>query len=176
MNEMNAWYTPPYNMEEMAAMFRKWSGLDLLPEPPIRFFNPWEMATADFQTSINDYLKMMGMVSLDAYNTLQTAYDTLKTDMAAKEKAWVSQKDDAEPLKKENAKLKKDLKAKEKAASDAEKALQTLKADMKDQGAVMQDQLDTINALEKQIEDQKKTIAANNETIMDLKVQVAAQK
>lgn len=71
--------------EELATMFRKFYGLDQLPERSAEYQNMAKKASEDFQNSFNDYLGMMGMVSRKDHLPLVEKYEKLKEKCADQE-------------------------------------------------------------------------------------------
>lgn len=64
--------------EEIWGMFRKFYGLEHISERSTEYQTMVKKAAEDFQTSFDDYLSMMGMVSKKDHLTLVEKYEKLK--------------------------------------------------------------------------------------------------
>ena len=71
--------------DELAALFRKSYGLDVLSESQTAYFKVWEKALVDFQKSFTDFLSLFGVVPLSQYRELLTKYESLKQKEAEQE-------------------------------------------------------------------------------------------
>ena len=66
------------DLSEFSVMFRKFYGLDQIPEQSTEYESTMRKSTSDFQKSLNDYLGMMGMVSKAEHLALVGKYEKLK--------------------------------------------------------------------------------------------------
>lgn len=66
------------DLNEFSAMFRKFYGLDQIPEQSAEYENKMKKSASDFQKSLNDCLGMMGMVSKAEHLALIEKYEKLK--------------------------------------------------------------------------------------------------
>ncbi len=71
--------------EEMAAMFRKFYGLENIEKDAPEYIKTWQSATEEFQNSFKEYLKMVGVVPKEDYMTLLEKYEELKKKVADQE-------------------------------------------------------------------------------------------
>ena len=70
---------------DICTMFRKFYGLDQLPERSSEYQTMAKKASEDFQKSFLDYQSMMGMVSKKEHLTLVEKYEALKEKCADQE-------------------------------------------------------------------------------------------
>jgi DNA repair exonuclease SbcCD ATPase subunit len=142
------------SFEDLTTMVQKMSRWDL-------FFNPIESTTMfDFRKNMADYLKIMGLISIDEYRSLVNKYEELKNDYqkldqtcdeqkkkitdlnqsmsnekkktATKEKSVAENKSLADKMKTELANEKKQTTSLEKEVTELKKLIDTLKKDISD--------------------------------------------
>ncbi|OQX25610.1 MAG: hypothetical protein BWK80_14665 [Desulfobacteraceae bacterium IS3] len=73
------------DLNEFSVMFRKFYGLDKIPEQSPEYESRMKTSASDFQKSLNDYLGMMGMVSKAEHLALVRKYEKLKEKCADQE-------------------------------------------------------------------------------------------
>ncbi len=73
------------DLNEFSVMFRKFYGLDHIPEQSPEYESRMKTSASDFQKSLNDYLGMMGMVSKAEHVALVRKYEKLKEKCADQE-------------------------------------------------------------------------------------------
>lgn len=73
------------DLSEFSVMFRKFYGLDQIPEQSPEYESRMKTSASDFQKSLNDYLGMMGMVSKAEHLALVRKYEKLKEKCADQE-------------------------------------------------------------------------------------------
>jgi chromosome segregation ATPase len=86
LEDLNQWIRQGFSgFEELTAMFKKYYGL----EPPRRedsdTTQAWRKAAADFRSSFNAYLNLMGLVPKDKYQALEQKYAALQKKAADQE-------------------------------------------------------------------------------------------
>ena len=64
--------------EEMAAMFRKFYGLENIEKDAPEYIKHWRNATEEFQNTFREYMAMMGVVPREDYIKLVEKYEELK--------------------------------------------------------------------------------------------------
>lgn len=83
LEEMTQWMGQGFScFEDLAGMFKKFYGMERLPEDTPDYFKTWERAGKDFQKSFKEYLSLMGVVSKDEHLALVTKYENLKKKVA----------------------------------------------------------------------------------------------
>jgi SMC interacting uncharacterized protein involved in chromosome segregation len=73
------------DLSEFSVMFRKFYGLDQIPEQSKEYESKMKTSASDFQKSLNDYLGMMGMVSKAEHLALVGKYEKLKEKCESQE-------------------------------------------------------------------------------------------
>jgi hypothetical protein len=66
--------------ENLTDMFSKFYGLDKLPKDNPNYFELWDKATTEFQSSFNDFINMMGLVSREEHLALIKKYEQVKKE------------------------------------------------------------------------------------------------
>jgi hypothetical protein len=64
--------------EEMAAMFRKFYGLENIEKDAPEYTNHWQNATEEFQNTFKEYMTIIGVVPREDYIKLVEKYEELK--------------------------------------------------------------------------------------------------
>lgn len=146
------------SMEEFSAMIQKlgpWNSL----------LNPLDPSLFDFRLTQNDYLKTLGLISIEEYQSLVKQYEELKKESKSSETAKSDDGKKIADLNKAVANEKKKLTAREKDLEDLKKQAESLKNDLageKKQGQTLQGDLDK---MKKQIESLKKEIGEKDALI-----------
>lgn len=68
--------------EEMAAMFRKFYGLENIEKDAPEYIKTWRNATEEFQNTFREYMTMVGVIPKEDYISLVEKYEALKKKVA----------------------------------------------------------------------------------------------
>lgn len=84
LEDLNKWMRQGFSgFEELTAMFKKFYGFE---HPPRKeesgSTQAWQNAAADFRSSFNAYLNLMGMVPKEEYQALEQKYAALQKKVA----------------------------------------------------------------------------------------------
>ncbi len=86
LEEMTEWITQGFKgFEDLTAMFRRFYGLDRILEGSPDYPKRCKRAEKDFLHSLQDYLKLFGVVSLQEHLALVKKYEELKEKVATQE-------------------------------------------------------------------------------------------
>lgn len=87
MEEMDKWINQGLRgFDDLTAMFRKFYGLNDIPNKGPDYAKAWEEATQNFLDSFNDYLSLMGVVPKAEYLELLGKFEDLEQKVAEQEK------------------------------------------------------------------------------------------
>jgi hypothetical protein len=79
MEDLTQWITQGLKgFEDMTAMFKKFYGLESLPEKSADYLEAWQNAADSFQGSFKHYLNLMGVVPKDEHLEVVKKYEDLK--------------------------------------------------------------------------------------------------
>lgn len=101
------------NFEEFASLIQKFSELDTFG-PSFKYLNMIGSASLDFTKTYQDYLKILGMVSIDEYRSLVKKYEELAQENDKLKKAQKGQTSKSTELSKTITSQKKKLTSMEK--------------------------------------------------------------
>jgi DNA repair exonuclease SbcCD ATPase subunit len=164
--------------EDLTTMFRKFYGLDWMPEVKDTpdYLDTWKLAMKDYAKFFHDYLGLIGLVSQDEHLALTSKYKELKKtfnsqgkEILAKDERIADQKKQMSSLKATITKLKKELENQKKIAAGQKKELSSQNRKMETQKKQLVDQKEIIAA-------QKKEIAVQEKAVADQQKEIAAQK
>jgi chromosome segregation ATPase len=153
------------SMEEFSAMIQKlgpWNSL----------LNPLDPSLFDFRVTQNDYLKTLGLISIEEYRSLVKQYEDLKKESKSSETAKNDHGKKIDDLNKAVANEKKKLTAREKALEeskakleDMKKQAESLKTDLAGEKKQSQSLQSDLAKMKKEIESLKKEISEKDALI-----------
>jgi hypothetical protein len=83
MEELTQWiHQGMKGFEDLAAMFRKFYGLEGMPEDSPDYLKAWRKASENIRKSFDEYLGLMGAVPRNEHLTLVKKYEDLKEKVA----------------------------------------------------------------------------------------------
>jgi phage I-like protein len=86
LEDLNQWIRQGFSgFEELTAMFQKFYGLEQPRREDSDTARAWRNAAADFRSSLDAYLNLMGLVPKDKYQTLEQKYAALQKKIADQE-------------------------------------------------------------------------------------------
>jgi hypothetical protein len=86
VEEMANWMDHGFSgSEDLTAMFRKFYGLDRLPEDTPDYSKAWKEAADNFQKSFKDYLDLIGVVPMGEHLKLIKKHEEMKKRFADQE-------------------------------------------------------------------------------------------
>jgi len=86
LEDLNQWISQGFSgYEELTAMFQKHYGLEQPRSEDSDTTQAWRKAAADFHSSFNAYLNLMGLVPKDKYQALEQKYAALQKKIADQE-------------------------------------------------------------------------------------------
>jgi phage I-like protein len=86
LEDLNQWIRQGFSgSEELTAMFKKFYGLEQPRREDPDTTQAWRNAAADFRSSFNAYLNLMGLVPKDEYQALEQKYAALQKKVADQE-------------------------------------------------------------------------------------------
>lgn len=86
LEDLNKWISQGFSgFEELTALFKKFYGLERPRQKNADSTQAWRHAAADFRSSYQAYLNLMGMVPKDEYQTLEKKYKALQEKIAEQE-------------------------------------------------------------------------------------------
>ena len=150
---------------EMSSVFQKLGRWDLL-------FNPLSPSTFDFKKNMDDYLKMIGLISVDEYQSLVNKYDELKNEKQALEKSQDQQNKKVTEANQSSSNEKKKTAARDKSieelkvqldeqknlAGNLNKDLATEKKQTLAMGKELSELKKTIDSLKSALNEKEKTL------------------
>jgi chromosome segregation ATPase len=171
--------------EDLTVMFRKFCGLDWMPEVKDTpdYLDTWKMAMKDYTKSFHDYLGLIGLVSKDEHLALIGKYKELKKsfksqgkEILAKDDRIADQKKQMSSMKAIITKQKKEIENQKKIAAGQKKELLSQNRKMENQKKQVADQKEVIAAQKIEIAVQKKVVADRQKEIAAHKKMLADQK
>jgi uncharacterized coiled-coil protein SlyX len=86
LEDLNQWIRQGFSgFEELTAMFQKFYGLEQPRREDADASRAWQNAAAEFRSSFDAYLNLMGLVPKDKYQTLEQKYAALQKKIADQE-------------------------------------------------------------------------------------------
>jgi hypothetical protein len=86
LEDLNHWIRQGFSgSEELTAMLKKFYGLEQPRRQDPDATRAWQKAAADFRSSLNAYLNLMGLVPKDKYQALEQKYAALQKKAAEQE-------------------------------------------------------------------------------------------
>lgn len=83
LEDLNQWIRQGFSgFEDLTAMFKKFYGLERPRKENSDSTKAWQNAAADFRSSFNAYLNLMGVVPEGKYRTLEQKYAALQKKVA----------------------------------------------------------------------------------------------
>ena len=150
--------------EDLTAMFKKFYGLDWMPEVKdmSNYLDTWNVAMKDYTKSFHSYLGLIGLVSKDEHLALIGKYKELKKTFESQGKEILDRDDRIADQKKQMSSMKAILTKQKKEIENQKKIAAGQKRELLSQNGKMENQT-------KQVADQKEVIAAQ-------KIEIAVQK
>jgi DNA repair exonuclease SbcCD ATPase subunit len=135
---------------EFTSMVQKMGRWDL-------FFKPMESSSMfDFKKNMDDYLKLMGLISIDEYRSLVNKYDELKKENEKLEKTYDDQKKKISELNQASTNEKKKSASSDKSNEDNVKKLDEQKKISENLTKELANEKKKLVSLEKELNDIKK--------------------
>jgi hypothetical protein len=83
LEDLNQWIRQGFSgFEELTAMLKKFNGIDAPRNSDADSTNAWQNAAADFQSSLDAYLTLMGLIPQEKYRALEKKYAALQNKVA----------------------------------------------------------------------------------------------
>ena len=83
LEDLNQWIRQGFSgFEELTAMLKKFYGIDAPRNSDADSTNAWQNAAADFQSSLDAYLTLMGLIPQEKYRALEKKYAALQNKVA----------------------------------------------------------------------------------------------
>ena len=171
--------------EDLTTMFKKFYGLDWMPEVKdmSNYLDTWNLAMKDYTKPFHDYLGLIGLVSKDEHLALIGKYKELKKTFERQGKEILDRDDRIADQKKQMSNLKaiitkqkKEIENQKEIAVGQKKELLSQNKKMEKQLKQVADQKEDIAAQKKEIAVQKKAIAERQKEFADQKKMLADQK